>query len=152
MDDQQIKSSHAITSNEESHMAVSEEKRPIWKVFIKWNTKLNSYIIQFQFLYFIWYILFLSLFIDTSIVFNLEFSPSIYWELNYEFNLVFHLIRTFHISLFFWRCHMAFFIWCCHVAWFHSLIVHIINLQKLNSQSNFLSMRGFFFHWLSDFL
>ena len=46
MDDQQIKSSHAVTSNEESHMAALEEKRPIWKVFIKWNTKLNSYIIQ----------------------------------------------------------------------------------------------------------
>ena len=26
-------SSHAVTSNEESHMAASEEKRPIWKVF-----------------------------------------------------------------------------------------------------------------------
>ena len=46
MDDQRMKSSHVATSNEESHMAVSEEKRPIWKVFIKWNTKLNSYIIQ----------------------------------------------------------------------------------------------------------
>ena len=46
MDDQQMKSSYAVTSNEESHMAVSEEKRPIWKDFIKWNTKLNSYIIQ----------------------------------------------------------------------------------------------------------
>ena len=41
-----MKSSHVATSNEESHMAALEEKRPIWKVFIKWNTKLNSYIIQ----------------------------------------------------------------------------------------------------------
>ena len=41
-----MKSNHAVTSNEESHMAASEEKRLIWKVFIKWNTKLNSYIIQ----------------------------------------------------------------------------------------------------------
>ena len=67
------------------------------------------------------------LFIGNSIVLNLEFSLNIYWELNYEFNLVFHLIRTFHIDFFFWRYHMAFFIWCCHVAWFHSLIVHVIN-------------------------
>ena len=48
-------------------------------------------------------------------------------RVNYEFNLVFHLIRTFYMSLFFWRCHMDFFIWCCHVAWFHLLIIHIIN-------------------------
>ena len=67
------------------------------------------------------------LFIGNSIIFNLEFSLSIYWELNYEFNLVFHLIRTFYIGLFFLRCHISFFIWCCHVAWFHSLIVHVIN-------------------------
>ena len=43
-----MKSSHAVTLNEESHMAASKEKRPIWKVFIKRNTKLNSYIIQFS--------------------------------------------------------------------------------------------------------
>ena len=29
-------------------------------------------------------------------------------RINYEFNLVFHLIRTFHIGFFFWRCHMTF--------------------------------------------
>ena len=74
------------------------------------------------------------LFIGNSIVFILEFSLSIYWELNYEFNLVFYLIRTFHIDLFFWCCHMAFFIWCCHVTWFHSLIVHIINWRLIWSQ------------------
>ena len=74
------------------------------------------------------------LFIGNLIIFNLKFSLSIYWELNYEFNLVFHLIRTFHIGLFFWSCHMAFFIWCCHVAWFHLLIIRIINWRLIWSQ------------------
>ena len=83
-----------------------------------------------------------SLFIGNSIVLNLEFSLNIYWELNYEFNLVFHLIRTFHIDFFFWRCHMAFFIWCCHVAWFHSLIIHDINWRLIWSQ--------IFYHELLD--
>ena len=75
-----------------------------------------------------------SLFIGNLIIFNLKFSLSIYWELNYEFNLVFHLIRTFHIGVFFWCCHMAFFIWCCHVAWFHLLIIRIINWRLIWSQ------------------
>ena len=74
------------------------------------------------------------LFIGNLIIFNLKFSLSIYWELNYEFNLVFHLIRTFHIGVFFWCCHMAFFIWCCHVAWFHLLIIRIINWRLIWSQ------------------
>ena len=52
-------------------------------------------------------------------------------RVNYEFNLVFHLIRAFHMSLFFWHCHMAFFIWCCHVVWFHLLIIHIINWRLI---------------------
>ena len=49
------------------------------------------------------------LFIGNLIAFDLEFSLNIYWELimNYVFNLVFHLIRTFHMSLFFWRYHIA---------------------------------------------
>ena len=73
------------------------------------------------------------LFIGDSMVFDLEFSLSIYWELmiNYKFNLVLHLIRTFHMSLFFWSCHMAFFIWLCHVAWFHLLTIHIINYKLI---------------------
>ena len=75
---------------------------------------------------------------SVSVVFSLSVYPlfliwdaSIYWQfnniwfgifsqhllrVNYEFNLVFHLIRAFHMSLFFWHCHMAFFIWCCHVT------------------------------------
>ena len=45
----------------------------------------------------------MSLFIGNSIAFDLEFSLNIYWELimNYEFNLVVHFIRIFHMSLFF---------------------------------------------------
>ena len=45
MDDQQMKSSHVTTSNEESHMAASEKKIYMESSY-KWNTKLNSYIIQ----------------------------------------------------------------------------------------------------------
>ena len=45
MDDQQMKSSHVATSNEESHMAALEEKIYMESSY-KWNTKLNSYIIQ----------------------------------------------------------------------------------------------------------
>ena len=45
MDDQQMKLSHVATSNEESHMAASEEKIYMESSY-KWNTKLNSYIIQ----------------------------------------------------------------------------------------------------------
>ena len=52
-------------------------------------------------------------------------------RVNYEFNLAFHLIRTFHMSLFFWRWNMAFFIWCCHMAWFDLLVVHIINWKLI---------------------
>ena len=41
------------------------------------------------------------LFISNSIVFNLGIFSYHLLRINYEFNLVFHLIRAFHIGLFF---------------------------------------------------
>ena len=48
--------------------------------------------------------------------------------------LALHLVRTFHMTLFFWRCHVDFFTWCYHMAWFHWLIIHIINWRLIWSQ------------------
>ena len=83
---------------------------------------------------------FLSLFVSHFLIWEVSIYRkfnSIWFEIfsqhllkfNYELwiNFGFPLIRTFHMSLFFWRCHMAFFIWCCHMAWFCLLIVCIIN-------------------------
>ena len=112
--------------------------RPWWTMEFLWTLEMTLYFgkvsVVFSLLVFSPSSYEKPLFIGNSIVFNLEFSLSIYWELNYEFYLVFYLIRTFHIGLFFWRCHMAFFIWCFHVAWFHSLIVHVIIWRLIWSQ------------------
>ena len=121
--------------------------RPWWTMEFLWTLEMTLYFGRVSVLFFLSKCLsFFSyekpLFIGNSIVFNLEFSLRIYWELNYEFNLVFHLIRTFPIGLFFWRCHIAFFIWCCNVAWFHSPIVHVINWILIWSQ--------IFYHEQSD--
>ena len=83
---------------------------------------------------------FLSLFVSHFLIWEVSIYRkfnSIWFEIfsqhllkfNYELwiNFGFPLIRTIHMSLFFWRCHMTFFIWCCHMAWFCLLIVCIIN-------------------------
>ena len=42
------------------------------------------------------------------------------------------LIRTFHASIFFWRCYVAFFIWCCHVSCTRVIFMWVVVTQRLD--------------------